>query len=61
MDKPEHMHKHPERHPEVEVTWIVEDTPERRLAWRRLWSLLLNRRDSGAHPDPKAEGRGQPT
>jgi hypothetical protein len=45
MRRSDHINERPERHLEVEVTWIVEDTPERHAAWRRLWRFILDQLD----------------
>jgi hypothetical protein len=58
MSRHERRVKPPERPLEVEVSWIVEDTPERYAAWSRLWRFILDRVNSGEHIE-QAPNRGE--
>jgi hypothetical protein len=51
MDRSERRSTLPQRPLQVQVTWTVEDTPERHAAWRRLWRYILDRVNSGAQTE----------
>jgi hypothetical protein len=42
MRRSHHTNGRPEQRLEVEVAWIVEDSPEGHAAWRRLWRFILD-------------------